>query len=299
MKILFISIVFGAALLHAQNDSKEFLFHKKWISMGNTWEERWENTLEGVDSEPLPERFEILGKAARLNEQSILQPATERQLRFSNLAVQKLTAIPGHAEYFGEKAWKLYRTYQGGYEEGKGAFYYPVYQKDGGEALRTLSLLPSVETVGVLGKMLEEDWEQPGFEAAEERGDIPHTFGMRALSAFSRMPIANPPSKPVRHTTWIRDNIGTWRDWYAEIESGRRTFRFIGDPVEYDLRGPVRRGGMDDRSRGTKKPGGVPEGKVLPARTEQGQKDYLPYVFGGLFLLAGIIIYLRGKRNAV
>ena len=33
--------------------------------------------------------------------------------------------------------------------------------------------------------------------------------------------------------------LASWRQWYEDIKSGRRTFRFEGDSTEYDLNGPA------------------------------------------------------------
>lgn len=40
-----------------------------------------------------------------------------------------------------------------------------------------------------------------------------------------------------------------YRKWYDEVKEGRRTFRFIGDPQEYDLNGPAirKKGGTTPR----------------------------------------------------
>lgn len=207
----------------------------------------------------------------------------------------KILSIPGHGEYFANKITVPYAAIKQAYADGKrtGEIGWSHYITDSMEAFKTLSMLPSHETVRVLGDMLSDDWKWPTYEKDNLLGKM----DTRALSALSKLPIANQPTKPLKTSEDMYEYLDDWKQWYAEIESGRRTFRFIGDDTEYDLRGPVRRGGGIGSDRTGKRikipnPGEkqIPEASPAPNR-------FLPYLIGGLVLLAGLGVYLRGKRH--
>lgn len=206
--------------------------------------------------------------------------------------------IPGHAEHFEKIIWESYGKFKGGYDEGKGAFYRGPYLKRSHEAFSTLALLPSPETVRVLGSMLNEDWKWPNYEAMELSAGQQSTLDVRAVGTLALLPFAEPPSKPLQHTTSLRENVGVWRQWYDEIESGHRTFRFIGDDTEYTLRGPSKRGAIDPGRRESGRRSRPPSTNASAAADRPTTATwYLPYLLGGIFLLAGLYLFLRGKRR--
>ena len=47
-------------------------------------------------------------------------------------------------------------------------------------------------------------------------------------------------SPPVEKSGSLRGEVfEAWRRWHEEVKAGQRTFRFVGDPTEYDLNGPA------------------------------------------------------------
>ncbi len=256
------------------------------------WDLRIEATKGMSPEVAIPELAKIVIKTSKYH---IFQ--VQERFEVHEKSRDRLLSIPGHAEYFGKRITDSYGRFRNGYAEGKGAFYIGHYRNVNREAFATLAMLPSTETVRVLGPMLKEDWKWPDYEEMEKRDGYQSTLAIRALSTLAKLPIANPPSEPMPHILLLRDNLETWQQWYAEIEAGRRTFRFIGDNTEYDLRGPVRRGGLDDRSRGMKRPVEA-QHEELPGKTEPSGRKLLPYILGVIFLLAGVFIYLRERQNA-
>lgn len=212
----------------------------------------------------------------------------------------KLLSMPGHAEFFGKRVTDSYEAVKAGYTDGVNSKYVPWarYTSALSTELQVLALMPSPECVWVLGDMLSEDWKWPGYGEVYIDGVI-YPLDHSALGALGKLPIANPPTAEIRHTGDVINGLESWKQWYAEIKSGRRTFRFIGDNTEYDLRGPVRRGGGGGADRTAKRnhtetPGDEP----LPTE-DPPHKRLLPYLFGGLFLLAGVTLYLRGRKKRI
>ncbi len=208
----------------------------------------------------------------------------------------KILSIPGHAEYFGGKIKHLYGEIKQGYANGKntGEVGWSHYMTESMEAFKTLSMLPSHETVRVLGEMLSDDWKWPDYEKDNFYG----TLDTYSLTFLSRLPIANQPTKQLKTSEDMYEYLEDWKQWYAEIKSGRRTFRFVGDDTEYDLRGPVKRSGSVERERSARRnlPEAVTE-KTKPKDTPF-QNRLIPYLVGLLILGAGLTIYLRGRRSA-
>ena len=185
-----------------------------------------------------------------LGKTSELAPYTVGDRIGTHKAIQrKLLSIDGHAEYFGNKITSHYGSIKRRYAAGQKGIPWWHFDTESMYAFRTLSLLPSHETVHVLGEMLSDGWRPPYWD--EEFNFVP--LKERAVSALSKLPIANPPTKQLHHAGDMREYVDDWGKWYAEIKAGHRTFRFIGDDTEYDLRGQVKRGGFGRTDRSGKR----------------------------------------------
>jgi hypothetical protein len=101
--------------------------------------------------------------------------------------------------------------------------------------LETLKHLPSPETVRVLGDFLSDLSATPVL-LHQHMKEAP--MAVYALGALAKLPIANKPADTKQDYESERD-LPKWQQWYEEIKSGKRTFRFEGDPTEYDLNGPA------------------------------------------------------------
>jgi hypothetical protein len=145
---------------------------------------------------------------------------------------EKMISIPGHAEFYDKRIQgHLQRAKK--FEGTDRQFGFATSLMDrAGPDFRILSLLPSPETVRVLGELLSEDW-------VILRNGQPFNRRLAgfAMSSLHRMPFV---SKPVQGD-YVSDerDLETYRLWYAQIKAGNRTFRFEGDPNEYNLDGPV------------------------------------------------------------
>lgn len=262
--------------------------------------EEWLQTrladLEKAEDLSVEKKLEVLAGALKAGYAYEGVLSSEHQSHLSQVALHKMLQIPGHAEYFGDKINNLYANIKQGYADGKdtGEVGWSHYMTESQNAFKTLSMLPSHETVSVLGEMLLDDWKWPDYEKDKLYGKM----DTRALSALSKLPIANPPTRPLKTSEDMYEHLEGWKRWHAEIKSGRRTFRFIGDDTEYDLRGPVRRGGGLERDRTARRtPAEVVSENATPRDTPR-ENRIIPYLVVLLFLAAGLVIYLRGRRPA-
>lgn len=212
----------------------------------------------------------------------------------------RIYSTSGYADHFAKQVTESYDIVKQGYAEGKSAgeiIQWYAYNQNSTKAFQVLALLPSAETVRVLGKMLEDDWKYPEYDNPALRESYGEALDCRAMSYLMQLPIANPPTANLLGASERSENVHLWKQWYAEIESGRRTFRFIGDDTQYDLRGPIRRGGgMDTNRTGKRTKISTPGEKQIPEASPMSNQ-FLPYLIGGLVLLAGLGVYLRGKRE--
>jgi hypothetical protein len=117
-----------------------------------------------------------------------------------------------------------------------------------------------------------------------------------SLSAFAKLPLVSPPVPRRRfdHVDYDED-IEAWRLWYEQVKSGKRTFRFEGDPNEYSLAGPVTKAAEPVVSRPESK------GANTPSQEAIGKPSKLPVsaLVGAIALLiAAIGVAMRVKRSS-
>lgn len=216
----------------------------------------------------------------------------------------RIITIPGHAEFFGSKISTPYAAIKQDYADGKdtGEIGWSGYMRDSMEAFITLSMLPSPETVRVLGEMLSDDWEWPGYEKDNFFG----TMDTRALSSLSKLPIANLPTRKLHTDADMREFLDDWKEWYAEIKSGERAFSFKGQAVEYRFNPdgtwktiPIANP-PDDGPKTPERNAPVPTPETQPTPDQNPEN---PVNGGVIYLLAAMTVFLAaiavyfGKRH--
>lgn len=201
----------------------------------------------------------------------------------------KLLSIPGHAEYYQDrllKAQELYKTRRDGPSCSE-------YRDEQMYAFQTLPHLPSPETVRVYGEMLFNDWAPPGNEDAIASEKLP-LLSDRSTGGLSRLPIENKPFREALSQANFADAQAAWRQWYEEIKSGKRTFRFVGDPVDYDLEGPAPKETLERIALAAKRDTEREVGRRNAPRDEDsaasGSGKGSPASIGALLAVAGAVI---------
>jgi hypothetical protein len=64
----------------------------------------------------------------------------------------------------------------------------------------------------------------------------------RAYDAISHLGIENPPTGPSDRAGASYpdlERIDAWKNWWNEVKTGKRTYRFIGSDIEYGPDGPI------------------------------------------------------------
>jgi len=236
--------------------ARDFDWYSRWDSAGKTWHEKWSNVLNSIDELPLPDRIEMLGKAA---ESSVGGNMGGERSDIFNRAQSTLLAIPGHARFYQDKIERirsqaLVDNKKGDDEIMRMRMDHTMVEFDDYESFRekafvVLSLLPSSETVAVLGHFLNDPEGLDGRDLTGERLSIsdsmPFPANARAsVIALCRLGIENSPFQAVGSRDFYgevvnKEELGAWRGWWNDVKDGRRTYRFIGSGVEYGPEGPV------------------------------------------------------------
>ena len=172
-------------------------------------------------------------------------------------AQRALLAIPGHANYYLDKieslrsevlenAAKPTAEIEAIRAAGREVVDYNTYANACGMAFPVLGLLPSSETVAVLGHYLNDPEGRDGktlLGDSRYRGDVyPYPANAEeAAAAIGKLGIENPPwVKPKTISEGDTDReVNAWKDWWNKVKEGKRTYRFIGSNVEYGPEGPV------------------------------------------------------------
>ncbi len=152
---------------------------------------------------------------------------------------QELLSIPGHAKYYADELERLRLDPKSNYERIR-----PTY------LAATLRYLPSPETIQVLGDHLSDMRdtpidENPKYHEAVSSGKLrpidwaptPQNAWL-ATYALSNIGLQDPPFEPVANYSFIRyapstESLQKFRVWWEEVKSGKRTFSFKGQNVEY------------------------------------------------------------------
>lgn len=151
-------------------------------------------------------------------------PAMDRI--YASLQIEFIS-IPGHARYFADKIEWERKSLQPGV--------HPLdYDRHRQRSFETLAHLPSPETVKVLGNFLRDErdrevavWSEAGGEKHSSGGRSPNcNHAGRALGLIGLR------NAPYPKGAYMED-IGKWGLWWEDIQSGKRTFSFLGQKVEY------------------------------------------------------------------
>ncbi len=212
-----------------------------------------------------------------------------------------LLAIPGHAEYYQDQVLRAQERYrnQGGNE----AWF--DYRGKIGAAFQIFPHLSSPEGVRALGELLFNDWVPPGNDTAPQSEKFA-PLSVSARVALQKFPLLDKPFKDPITKQNVADANAAWLLWYEQIKSGNRTFRFEGDPTEYDLNGPAQkqkierverdRKRTEERKTSHKNESGTDSERPTVSNPPEPGKPLVPTVAGILLVLIAVGYFMLRKR---
>ena len=193
----------------------------KWL------EERW-RIVESAKADNGDKSMEQLGSLVRglVRQKDDLTPEA-RELH--DTALKALLGIPSHADYFGNQIKRMADN-----DIAQTGLSFPGRREWN---FQTLSLLPSPQTVSVLGELLFDE-RDPGAETPNVPDDSPWAPNcLLSVEALHALGIKNPPVRSKFSDP--RKDLRTWQLWFEQVRAGTRTFSFEGDDRIFSLSGPV------------------------------------------------------------
>ncbi len=293
------------------------------------WFQQRMNDLEKAIREPddhkkFPKLGEFMG-LARFGYKSM----DSEQKEIFDKAQSALLAIPGHAKYYQnqieqtrtflkhykslpkEERFRMEQEYR---DRNEDLFDHTNYEGVREKAFVILGQLPSPETVAVLGHFLEDPEGRDGKDLLGNPIHIGSDMGPpapncgKAYFALGKLGIEHPPVPPSTDEDVVLnvERADAWKQWWSEVKSGKRTYRFIGSPIDYGPDGPATKEQLEriaknqrreDRTSGNR--GSAPadseeRGLSVPA------KPSTTYVVIGVVatLLASFAWYFRKTKSA-
>lgn len=273
-------LIQNLSAMRAPDDPKEA---DRWYQMLKDGIDKWNSTTD--KNQKIQNLGDYVSKLGRALPNQI-------DLRWSETffkAQSALITIPGHAQYFADEIEKL--------RESKtttpGHFIYEdkrlYYLRD------TLGHLPSPETVKVLGHYLNDDRDPPVESAGTMDASVFPANSFLALEAMGTLGLKHPP--PSAKLGYRNQAVlDACRQWWAEVQSGKRTFSFVGQKEEYTFKSDgtwetvttARLPG--DRLRPLKRPSGTAPATILPEKSWS-------WITAAVLSLIGVIVWILRKSN--
>lgn len=237
-------------------------------------------------------------------------PIDEYEWALYRATQNSLLSIPGHALYYKNKIEELRSKVKSGQydEEGRGNYIREYRDLQG--AIHIIGHLPSAESVAVLGHFINDPEGRDGktiIGTIHKEDDGFEVNCLNAMDELNRVGIANPPvdlKRPVT-TDNMFEYVDKWKDWWEEIKSGKRTYRFIGSNIEYGPDGPAsseviqrtQRNMKRDEERAAGHKKATPVADPTSVITQIGKPFSLAGILAACALVAGAVWYfLKGRR---
>jgi hypothetical protein len=259
----------------------------------------WRERIANAPNLPSEEAIPLLAACVfKTSLRSIFQSDERWEVHYA--AQKALLAIPGHAEFYAKKLEEARRKVDEAEGLKKGMersnlLAEQMYSFD------KLGLMPSPETVRVLGEYLfDERGRDPnakpgGDYGLEKIGESPNST--LALRAIAQLPLVSRPVQTPWDRTHYWNDLEPWKLWYQQVKAGTRTFRFEGDPREYNLAGPVSEA---REPKGGERAADSKEVPVAPAEAEKKAVGLAvwPLTIAGMLLAAAVWPVMRRKSVA-
>lgn len=267
MKILILSLALAIFYLGEEAYALTFedQFHERLMEIG------WKQSLLELDRYSSNEQRYILGRALHAfgSDQIPRDPARQESLE---KAQSVLLATPGHAKYYQDKIESLHAEVLADsklsqeermkmQDAGKSPTYPGDYEDFRSSAFPVLGLLPSSESVAVLGHFLNDPEGLDGnnmFGRRIAKSDfVPYPANAgAAVIALRKLGIERPPiptSPYAGSDDYETAEVDAWKGWWNEVKDGKRTYRLIGSPIEYGPDGPASKEAIQRTERNQKR----------------------------------------------
>ncbi len=226
----------------------------------NWLQQRLDDLENSIKIENTGDRVESLGSFMSIASHGRMD--AEQEIIFKK-AQSALLSIPGHAEYYKTKIENFRSSVFADakiteqellkwQDEGKEPANEKLFELYYVDCMRTLAFMPSPETVSVLGFYLNDPsgsdgktlLGNPKTKPGDDFEPTPSNANLAALAirnlGIEKMPF-NPSEQSLKGRWAVDEEVTAWKDWWNEVKTGKRTYRFIGSDIEYGPDGPATR----------------------------------------------------------
>lgn len=197
----------------------------------------WENNLALAKNQPPDERIGFLALGLRnMGYRSKHHKFKSEDVDRVYQELQELMlSTPGHARWFANEI-KQKQTKVAPYPTSTGPRVSYDFQRT--LCFETLAHLPSPETILVLGEFLSDDVDTPKPLVSEHSdwGENPRANSFFSSKTISGIGLKDPPADSESFDINPEEHLALTRTWWREIQSGRKTFSFKGQKIEYRFR---------------------------------------------------------------
>ncbi len=208
----------------------------------DTWLEQRLAEIESSRNLPIEKKYDSLKVYLKIKakQEELARPMTYEQQEVYEKVQDLFITTPGHAEYYAIKLADARKAAADTFESN--------YLKTYREAGEMLSHLPSVETIKVLGRLLENDTDYVDskmthkemsdlfFKYMNEGKNSPlftNNSSALSISVLNKLGVRGLPSSNLGRYVMMDDYRNTFLKWWDEVKSGQRTFSFVGQKIEY------------------------------------------------------------------
>lgn len=149
-------------------------------------------------------------------------------------AWERLRKVPDFAEKFDTNLREEREKWVSGEESPS------TYNRNRAYAFHAMRRLPHPSVVKVVGGYLS-DAARPGYDGGDEASRIAYSVipSNAVLSAEVLGQLIEKPPIAKHWDDYKEEDAKTWELWFEQVKAGTRTFRFKGDPQDYNLQGSV------------------------------------------------------------
>lgn len=145
--------------------------------------------------------------------------------------IDGLISIPGHAQLFADEIRREQAEVANIVRRGPYGKRIPYNDRRARYLLYILPLLPSPECIKALGSFLNDEMDTPSEPSpSQDWQDLPANCYLSA-QGLVKIGLRDSPQKTAYTESPV--DLKLWREWYDEVKSGRKTFSFKGQSVEY------------------------------------------------------------------
>jgi hypothetical protein len=119
----------------------------------------------------------------------------------------------------------------------------------------------------------------------------------KAYFALGKLGIKHPPAPPSTDEDVVlnQERADAWKQWWSEIKSGKRTYRFIGSNIDYGPDGPATKEQLERIAKNQRRDDRTERGHGSPPADSKDAGPQEQRIFFPTYLLIAAVTALLGS----